>query len=237
MSTSGLILIVVAMAGLGALLVGILLLVWYFRYNREGDWYEEPEAPGGVVRCSNCGYMNPANAPACLNCRQPLAYAPGYQPPAPPPSVGRAPTIQPNVISVGPTAPAPQVTAPAAIAAAMKAPPPPVPERANAAAMPPNMPRAWLEGVGGAMMGQRARLIQSDTLVGRSSVCDVQVPDPKVSRRHFMIRYGEGNFFLQDQGSARGTRVNGQRTMAQRLTNGDHIEFGDAGVVFRCDEV
>ncbi len=228
MGTSGLILIMVAMAGLGALLVGVVLLVWYFRYNREGDWYEEPEIPGGV-RCPTCGTMNPPNVPACLNCHQPLAYAGSYGPPPGSPTLA----APPGVIRIGPDAVPPQATAPAALAAARNAPPPPMPSQSSA---PSGMARAWLEGVGGAMMGQRARLIQTDTLVGRSSVCDVQVPDPKVSRRHFMIRYAEGGFFLQDQQSARGTRVNGQRTLAQRLKNGDHIEFGDAGVVFRCDE-
>lgn len=234
MSTPGLILLVLALAGFGALLVGTILLVWYFRYNRDGDWYEEPDAPG-LVRCPQCGYTNPANAAACLNCRQPLQQYGGPPPGSVPVPMPSAPAPQPIRIG-GEPGPMPQNAAPAAIAAALAAPPPPIPARAGAAHMPPGMPRAWLEGVGGVMLGQRARLFQADTLVGRSSVCDVQVPDPKVSRRHFMIRYAEGGFFLQDQESARGTRVNGQRTMAQRLKNGDHIEFGDAGVVFRCDE-
>ncbi len=228
MGTPGLILIVVALAGLGALMVGVILLVWYFRYNREGDWYEEPEIPGGV-RCPNCGAINPPNAPVCMNCHQPLAYSGGFAPPVGSPTLASPP----GAIRIDPDPIPAQATAPAALAAARMAPPPPMPPQVS---VPVDMPRAWLEGVGGAMMGQRVRLYQTDTLVGRSSVCDVQAPDAKVSRRHFMIRYAEGSFFLQDQQSSRGTRINGQRTMAQRLKNGDHIEFGDAGVVFRCDE-
>ncbi|MEJ2362618.1 MAG: FHA domain-containing protein, partial [Gammaproteobacteria bacterium] len=55
---------------------------------------------------------------------------------------------------------------------------------------------------------------EADTLVGRSTVCDVQVYDPKVSRKHFRIRYGNGAFFMQDQQSSRGTLINGERVDA-----------------------
>jgi pSer/pThr/pTyr-binding forkhead associated (FHA) protein len=97
------------------------------------------------------------------------------------------------------------------------------------------MPRAWLEGTGGAMMGHTAALEKADTLIGRSTSCDVQVYDPKVSRRHFLIRYANGAFFLQDQQSSRGTSINGERVMAQRLQNGDRIELGDTSLIFHTD--
>jgi pSer/pThr/pTyr-binding forkhead associated (FHA) protein len=97
------------------------------------------------------------------------------------------------------------------------------------------MPRAWLEGVGGAIMGHRALITQADTLVGRSTVCDVQVYDPKVSRQHFRIRYANGGFFLQDQESSRGTRINGEDVLAQRLQDGDQIRLGDSSLVFHIE--
>jgi pSer/pThr/pTyr-binding forkhead associated (FHA) protein len=97
------------------------------------------------------------------------------------------------------------------------------------------MPHAWLEGVDGIIAGQQTVLIQTDTLFGRSTQCDVQIYDQKVSRKHFIIRYGNGAFFLQDQGSSRGTLVNGEKVTARRLNDGDHIEVGDAGLVFHVE--
>jgi pSer/pThr/pTyr-binding forkhead associated (FHA) protein len=41
---------------------------------------------------------------------------------------------------------------------------------------------------------------------------------------------------LQDQQSSRGTLVNGQRSPAQRLKNGDRIDVGDSSMVFYCQE-
>jgi pSer/pThr/pTyr-binding forkhead associated (FHA) protein len=99
----------------------------------------------------------------------------------------------------------------------------------------PTMPRAWLEGESGMIAGQRTDLVQTDTLFGRSTQCDVQVFDPKVSRQHFVIRYGNGAFFLQDQGSSRGTLINGARVTAQRLNDGDRIEFGDTSMIFHVE--
>jgi pSer/pThr/pTyr-binding forkhead associated (FHA) protein len=97
------------------------------------------------------------------------------------------------------------------------------------------MPKAWLEGTGGAMSGRRTVIQQADTLVGRSTVCDVQVYDPKVSRKHFRIRYGNGAFFMQDQQSSRGTLINGERVMAQKLANGDRIDIGDTSMTFHIE--
>ncbi len=86
------------------------------------------------------------------------------------------------------------------------------------------------------MIGQRVILQQADTLIGRSTVCDVQIYDPKVSRKHFRIRYGNGAFYLQDQQSSRGTQINGERVMAQKLHDGDRIEIGDTSLVFHIEK-
>ena len=113
--------------------------------------------------------------------------------------------------------------------------PAPPPRPADSPDRPVGMPHAWLEGVGGAMLGNTAVLKKADTLVGRSTACDVQIYDPKVSRRHCLIRYGNGAFFLQDQQSSRGTLINGERVMARRLASGDRIDVGDTSVIFRSE--
>jgi len=84
----------------------------------------------------------------------------------------------------------------------------------------------------GALKGQRFSLNQSDTLFGRSTRCDVQIPDQKVSRKHFVVRYAQGGYFLQDQGSTGGTLINGEPVEARRLADGDRIDLGDTTLVF-----
>jgi hypothetical protein len=260
----GLILIVAALMGLGALLVGGLLVIMYFRMNRNDRYYDEPVIYGNLIQCPQCGHMNPLGTAACLNCRyplpvphiqqQPTAGYPVVPPPAapaPPPYYGPPsnvpapapvpPAAQPSPPAyqaplVAPSPPpaaapsSPDVTMPSQVAAPVerRVSDPPV----RPSDLPAEMPLAWLEGAGGAMMGHRAVLTQTDTLIGRSTVCDIQVFDPKVSRQHVLIRFANGSFFIQDQDSSRGTFINGERVMAQRLKDGDHIEIGDSGMTF-----
>jgi hypothetical protein len=249
-NVEGVILSVVAAGALLAFGAGIVLLVLYFRSGREDDYQrQEPVRYGNLVQCPRCSYMNPADSAACLNCRLPFTHsrrpmppvvsphAPtipptSYQPPParptpPPPSGGTVPRqVQRTPTPISPPPPSPPVPAPAKKSA--PAPPP-------LAGRPADMPNAWLEGVAGAIANQQIALGLADTMVGRSTVCDVQIYDPKVSRKHFLIRYGNGAFFLQDQQSSRGTYVNGARVMAQRLNNGDRIDLGDTSLVFHIE--
>lgn len=203
-----LILAVVALGAFIAFVTGIALLVIYLRASRAPDrpLYSAPSA-GGTV-CPRCGTANLPGAPVCIRCGTPLAAMP-LRPAMPPP-----------------------VAAPGQLRASVPVAPAHVP---NAVPLPAGMPRAWLEGLGGALGGQRFWLQKADTLVGRSTVCDVQIPDPKVSRRHFMIRFARGAFYLQDQQSAQGTWVNGERVLAQRLHDGDRIAVGDTVLIFHIE--
>lgn len=220
----GLILIIFALGALGAFAAGVVLLFLYFRAGSSGSDYGDPEVYGSLIQCPRCGYMNPYDSPACLNCRQPLPHPRGYAaPPAPRPNY---PSYQPP--------PAPRATPPP-VADATAAAPARSAHTVSPAPATPGMPRAWLEGTAGAMLGHTAGLNKPDMLVGRSTSCDVQIYDPKVSRRHFMIRFANGGFFLQDQQSSRGTFVNGERVLAQRLSNGDRIQIGDTSLVFRSE--
>jgi hypothetical protein len=98
-----------------------------------------------------------------------------------------------------------------------------------------DLPNAWLEGKTGTLTNQCIMLVQANTMIGRSASCDLQIHDPKVSRKHFSIRFGNSAFFLQDQGSSSGTYINSERVIAQRLNDGDRIDLGDTSLVFHVE--
>lgn len=69
--------------------------------------------------------------------------------------------------------------------------------------------------------------LHDNFLIGRGSDCDIQFTARNVSRRHALIRQSGDDWFIQDQGSAGGTFVNGERVQARRLSSGDQITIGD----------
>ncbi len=217
-----LILLIVGFGATVAFIAGIVLLVLYVRAGRdEAPHRASPVAYGNVVQCPRCAYMNPPDTAACLHCG--LPFAPGPR---------RVTSAAGTVAPAQPGMPAPRSTASPRGAPDQRA--APAPARPSPG-RPVDMPRAWIEGIGGAMKGQTARIEKPDTLVGRSNACDIQIFDPKVSRRHFMIRYGRGAFYLQDQHSSRGTRINGEQVMAQKLHDGDQITIGDTRLIFHVE--
>ncbi len=80
--------------------------------------------------------------------------------------------------------------------------------------------------------GQQIPLSGSLT-IGRAGDNAVRLADTAVSRRHAVIRYAQGRWFIQDQGSTVGTFVNGQRVDATALSNGDRVRIGDTEFEFR----
>ena len=55
------------------------------------------------------------------------------------------------------------------------------------------------------------REVDRDRLtVGRGAECEIQLPDPRVSRQHCRLELRNGALWLEDLGSRRGTRVNGR---------------------------
>lgn len=70
---------------------------------------------------------------------------------------------------------------------------------------------------------------------GRGSDCEIVLDHPEVSRRHALfVREGEG-YEVRDQGSANGTRVNGERVERRRLEVGDVVEIDRFALTFLLD--
>ena len=74
----------------------------------------------------------------------------------------------------------------------------------------------------------RFPLNEGTTIIGRSSVSDMVVDDPSVSRRHAAVVGDSQGFSLMDLGSRNGTFINGNPVGAdpQKHTNWDKVELG-----------
>jgi hypothetical protein len=73
-------------------------------------------------------------------------------------------------------------------------------------------------------------------VIGRSNDCDIQLPDPNVSRRHAEIRQDGDSFLLLDLGSTNGSELNGQRVKRGHLQPGDRILLGQTELVFTQEQ-
>lgn len=94
---------------------------------------------------------------------------------------------------------------------------------APARAVPPApLPRAIVDLEG------RSRLIDGPrAVIGRADDVDCPVRDPNVSRRHAELRqHSSGQWEIVDLNSTNGIKVNGRRTTASPLNDGDQITVG-----------
>ena len=71
------------------------------------------------------------------------------------------------------------------------------------------------------------------TTIGRSARSDLCIPDAFASRLHAEVRKEGDSFWLQDLGSANGTRYNGNLvTIPLPLSDGGEIQIGETTIVF-----
>ena len=69
-------------------------------------------------------------------------------------------------------------------------------------------------------------------MLGRDPESDIQIDDKKASREHAQVRPSPRGWIVEDLGSTNGTRVNGFRTAAQLLLDGDQLTIGDTQFTF-----
>jgi hypothetical protein len=80
---------------------------------------------------------------------------------------------------------------------------------------------------------QEFELPAGQTIVGRSSSCNVTIDDVLMSRDHAILRVTDGRVTLRDLGSRNGTWVNGSRIEDEiELHDGDRIRFGTTEIRF-----
>lgn len=81
----------------------------------------------------------------------------------------------------------------------------------------------------GSLAGRRFAPVESGLRLGRSSTCEISVPDPSLSRNQCLFELRSGEVWVTDLASANGTLVNGVEMGAdsRRLAPGDTVEAGD----------
>lgn len=80
---------------------------------------------------------------------------------------------------------------------------------------------------------QRIRLLPGVSRVGRDPICEIQLADESVSRRHATIRVDDDGARVADDASRNGVRVNGERIRGPHLlADGDRIHVGTIEMVF-----
>jgi pSer/pThr/pTyr-binding forkhead associated (FHA) protein len=85
----------------------------------------------------------------------------------------------------------------------------------------------FLQGISANVQSERYSLTNSEVLIGRGTVCQIQLKDPKVSRQHARLRFNQGVVTIEDLNSAHGTLVNGVRVTSMQLTGGEELTLGD----------
>ena len=85
----------------------------------------------------------------------------------------------------------------------------------------------------GPLEGQRFEVTEAGLRLGRSSSCEISVPDPALSRNQCLFELREGRVWVTDLASANGTAVNGEElgTSSRELFPGDRVQAGDSELV------
>jgi hypothetical protein len=87
----------------------------------------------------------------------------------------------------------------------------------------------------GPLTGSRFTVTGSGIRLGRSSSCEISVPDPALSRNQCLFECRDGAVWVTDLASANGTTVNGEElgVASVRLEPGDTVQAGDSEIVVR----
>jgi hypothetical protein len=85
----------------------------------------------------------------------------------------------------------------------------------------------WLKFIDQAGASRRERVRGERFVIGRSSECDLCIPDGRLSREHVEIERIGYNFIVADLGSSNGTTLNGTKLSGRiPLNNGDRLNLG-----------
>ncbi len=95
---------------------------------------------------------------------------------------------------------------------------------------------ACLVVIAGPQEGKYFQLTKRTLVAGRDPARDIQITDPKVSRRHFQIAFHEESYRLTEMKPLNGVFINGERAPEKTLVDGDQIQVGDTVLAFFADD-
>ena len=85
--------------------------------------------------------------------------------------------------------------------------------------------------------GRTFKLAARPLVGGRAPLAEIQVVDPKVSRRHFLVAPQAAGYVIRELRSTNGVWVNEERVAGERaLADGDRIRVGDTSLVFSLSD-
>ena len=94
----------------------------------------------------------------------------------------------------------------------------------------PQEPLAYFESLD----GTRHEVFKFPSTIGKSATNDIVIPGQYISRQHATIIHKDGYFYITDNNSSNGVKVNGRKiNMQERISNSDKISFGPYETVFR----
>lgn len=97
--------------------------------------------------------------------------------------------------------------------------------------------RHWFEGTRGGSTGKTYHIGAREFTLGRTDGNYVQLTEHNVSRVHARVRSNGDVVVLQDEGTANGTWVNGQKMSSRDvhvLADGDRVRIGPNELVYRA---
>ena len=81
--------------------------------------------------------------------------------------------------------------------------------------------------------GERYTVTKDEFVIGRSSkTADLAIKDGNVSRRHAVIVFRGGRYYIQDLGSTNGVEFNGARIESKPIEEGDIVQICDYELKF-----
>ncbi len=83
----------------------------------------------------------------------------------------------------------------------------------------------------GPLAGTRLEIPRGRLTIGRDSVCDLKIEDPKTSRVHCYVERRTDGVYVADNGSTNGLTVNGEKVDSCRLVPGDTFRIGTTEIV------
>jgi hypothetical protein len=92
--------------------------------------------------------------------------------------------------------------------------------------------RAYLEITGIGNETRIEELRREETIIGRTSECDILLPSNNVSRKHACVGFRNEEYHIKDLNSTNGVYVNGVRVDKCVLRNLDQVEIGGIKLLF-----